>query len=141
MLYNTKYRLWSKVNKWWDRFKPVCNHWFKVVSSVHNGRKEIEVSECRWCDSLTSELYIKGEKFDKHFETIKGYGPVEACPVTEDPLVETKTGPVIILKNKELYFERHSDMVSTDRDSRKSPKATRPRRQSIKSRTRSKRRS
>lgn len=141
MFYNTKYRLWSKINNWWERLKPTCTHWFKIVSAVDNGRKEIEISECRWCGGLTSELYIKGKKFEEHFAQTIGYGPVEACPVTEDPPVSLKTGPVLTLPNKELYFECHSSMASPNRDSRKSKKTTRSRGHTVKSRPRPKHRS
>ena len=140
MFYNLKYRLWSKVANWWSTFKPGCRHWFHVISPKSDGRREIEVSECRVCKQLTSELYVKGEKFEDHYEHITGYGPVEACPVTDDPPVEFKTGPVILLKNKELYFERHSDLVKTDRNPGKSKKAPRPSRRSKLTTARSKHR-
>lgn len=141
MFYNTKFRLWNRVANWWLKFKPICSHWFHVISPTDQGRKEIEVSECRWCNQLTSDLYIKGETYDNHFKNIKGYGPVEACPVTDDPPLEIRVGPVITLNNKELYFERHSNVVETNRGLRASTKAASKSRRVGKSTSRSKRRS
>ena len=126
MLYNVKYRVWSKINDWWAKKKPVCKHWFRVISPSTNGRREIEVSECFWCKTLTSELYIKGKKWAKHYRDIEGYGPVEACPITEDPPeVVERDDTIIILPNRDLYYERSQPVAVPDRNARKSKKAPR----------------
>lgn len=130
MFYNWKFRQWKRLADWLESKKPICKHWFHVISPASAGRKEIEVSECRWCKQLTSELYVLGKTFNESMN-VPGYGPVEACPVTEDPPIEPKRSePTITLKNGERIYEPRSNLAQTNRHARKSPKAQKPTRRS-----------
>lgn len=141
MFYNLKYRAWKRVNDWWQSKKPVCKHWFKVVSPM-SGRHQIEVRQCFWCPQLSTEVYINGVPADYHEKGLAGYGPEELYPVMDEPPVELeRTDPKIVLPNGEEMYERRFSVDQPDRDAGKSTKTPRPRRRVKQSAARSKHRS